>query len=186
MKKLFIAGAALLLMAGMSVTALAAGQSRFLSKAMAPQAVWRHHAEHSQKYMGRTPCTVGENGYCDITGWQHHSGTGHGSNCQIADGNCTNWTDADGNGVCDDCGNPVYRENADTAAAWSGGHHSGNCQIADGHCTNWTDADGNGVCDDCGNPVYQESRPDNNTSSGSGCGGSGHRGSGHHGRGHHR
>lgn len=140
MKKLFIAGAALLLMAGMSVTALAAGQSRFLSKAMAPQAVWRHHAEHSQKYMGRTPCTVGENGYCDITGWQHHSGTGHGSNCQIADG----------------------------------------------HCTNWTDADGNGVCDDCGNPVYQESRPDNNTSSGSGCGGSGHRGSGHHGRGHHR
>lgn len=30
--------------------------------------------------------------------------------CHITDGHCTNWSDADGDRVCDLCGNPVYRE----------------------------------------------------------------------------
>lgn len=158
MKKLLIAGAAVVLMAEMSVTALAAGHSQFLTKATAPQIVWRHHASQSVKYMGRGPCSMWENGYCDTTGWQgRHHNTG---SCEITDGHCTSWTDADGNGVCDLCGNVVYQENSSTDSMPPQVQESG--------------TDSNAFSGDSRN------------SGGYGCGSGGHHGSGHHGRGHHR
>lgn len=62
------------------------------------------------------------------------------------------FTDADGNGICDNC----YWDET-----YHAGHHAGacsgfgvSCHIADGYCTNYTDTDNNGFCDSCHNPVY--------------------------------
>ena len=45
---------------------------------------------------------------------------------------CTNYVDADGNGICDNCGS--LRANCHGYAG----------------CINYVDADGNGICDNCG------------------------------------
>lgn len=47
MKKLLIAGAAFLLMAGTGTTALASGANLFQGRAISPLVAWNHHTGHS-------------------------------------------------------------------------------------------------------------------------------------------
>lgn len=63
----------------------------------------------------------------DGDGLCDNCGGSHG-NCQT--GSCSNYVDADGDGLCDNC---------------SGSH--GNCQT--GNCSNYVDTDGDGLCDNC-------------------------------------
>ena len=83
----------------------------------------------------------------------HGHGGWHGEcrqavSCLDADGTCGrgNYTDEDGDGVCDYCGTACgYRHYADE----NGDGLCDNCGIACGY-RHYADEDGDGVCDNCG------------------------------------
>ncbi|HBA47878.1 MAG TPA: hypothetical protein DCZ91_08790, partial [Lachnospiraceae bacterium] len=137
MKKLLMTGASFLLVAGMGITAAAAGPNLFVAGTMKPGSVRHHHMSHLQWHVGGRNCVTanaGRFGSQPVTYGAHHAETegcdwttdtqvsaavytdGAGS-CHISDGYCTNWNDADGDGVCDLCRNPVYHDNSVAAGA---------------------------------------------------------------------
>lgn len=233
MKKLLVTGAAFVFVAGMGITAAAAGPNLFASGTMKPGSACQHHMSYLQWHVGGHNCVTanaGRFGCQPVTYSAHHAETercdwttdtwtgaavymDEAGNCHISDGYCMNWSDADGDGVCDLCRNLAYRESSVTSGAGE------NCHVSDGYCMSWSDADGDGVCDMCRNLVYRENSTgngeqgsgnaaaqDSGSAAGSqeqnydgydsgcygsgynGCGSSrqGHHGSGHHGSGHHR
>ena len=153
MKKLLMTGAGLVLVTGMGITAAAVGPNLFSAGTMKQgSAVTQNSA------VAQTSAAV----YTDGVG-----------SCHISDGYCMNWSDADGDGVCDLCRNPAYCEN---------------------NAGNGEQGSGNAAPQDSGSAA--ESQGQNYGGYGSGCYGSGyngcgnsrqgHHGSGHHGSGHHR
>ena len=139
MKKLLMTGAGLVLVTGMGITAAAVGPNLFSAGTMK---------------QGRAVTQTSAAVYTDGVG-----------SCHISDGYCMNWSDADGDGVCDLCRNPAYCENS----AGNGEQDSGSAAGSQGQ--NY-----GGYGSGCYNSGYN------------GCGNSrqGHHGSGHHGSGHHR
>ncbi len=171
----------MVLVAGMGITVAAAGTIKQGSGG-------QHHMSHSQWHLDGRNCVTAKAGRI-VTYGVHHAepeggdrtgiladavdytdGTG---SCHISDGYCMNWSDADGDGVCDLCRNPAYCESGDG----NGAQGSGNAVSQDSGSTAGSQGQNYGGYDlECYGTDYN------------GCGnsGRGHHSSGHHGRGHHR
>ena len=79
----------------------------------------------------------------------HRHGAAHGMQNGKGNGSsdcCKNFVDADGDGICDNCINPVCKVFVDA----NGDGICDNCKNPD--CKNFKDADGDGKCDNCTNP----------------------------------
>ena len=75
----------------------------------------------------------------------------------VSCGECTEHTDADGDGLCDECGSAVPKEPCTECTDSDG---DGKCDVCGDEvetekkpCTECTDADGDGKCDECGSDV---------------------------------
>lgn len=148
------------------------------------------------------------NGYAAGGGWEEapHSyadGTGAGNcaaadpycasgNCPVVDGCCRGWTDGDGDGLCDRCGNPVFRQNTgqllpDTSTGVAENvEASSESQVIETEEPAVYGVETQSIIYDGGNGGYNAGNGGYGCPSGHHGEGCGNSGSGHHGRGHHR
>lgn len=120
-------------------------------------------------------------------------GTDGSGSCHIADGYCMNWADADGDALCDVCGNPVCHDNAVTAAG-NGGVSSQNSGSVlpqnNGGVSQQADLKGGLTDSETDNDGVTGSQGQSYSGYSTGCHGSNYGGcssrTGHHGSGHHR
>ena len=89
--------------------------------------------------------------------WHHGAGTGSGASGSCRAGTCQ-YVDADGDGVCDNCGTACRYVDADgdgvcdnrgTACRYVDADGDGVCDNRGAACR-YVDADGDGVCDNAG------------------------------------
>lgn len=81
------------------------------------------------------------------------------------DEECTEHVDADGDGICDNCGETMPEEECTQHVDADGDGKCDNCGTAmpdDGgdECTEHVDSDGDGKCDNCGESVIMSYYPD--------------------------
>ena len=185
-RKLLITGAAFILLVQTGLTSLASEQNVFPAKNMQAGIGKYYCGNHVQKHVGRHLCAAVDGSVVCGLGIHHgvtvYTDGNNTGNCHFENGYCTSWADTDGDGYCDACRNPVFREPVQQTNAGGGdGNAAGYGAGGNQDKADYETAAGQGQSS------AGDGSSNNDTgwgygsmSYGFGCG------SGHHGRGHHR
>ena len=113
-RKLLITGAAFILLVQTGLTSLASEQNVFPAKNMQAGIGKYYCGNHVQKHVGRHLCAAVDGSVVCGLGIHHgvtvYTDGNNTGNCHFENGYCTSWADTDGDGYCDACRNPVFRE----------------------------------------------------------------------------